>query len=591
MPSYNTDNIDDTGTALIPNANAGSYNIPGTDVPYRNDRQANDTYSVSPAVITSAPATADLNKIKTSVSDITTGMQTQSDRIAAEAAATKAEQQKAFADQTAADQKAEELRIKNAALNDGADTSITEPVQTPQDIALAQAEETYFAEAENVSKTIKNIQNGTVPLTAGEQAQLTGLQQQFQDLIDEQKLTNKGNQGLANIRGYQTGSAEYDPTFQVKTIGTIVTAGLKKVATLNIQMAAAVASLTQGFKDNKISAIKDAWNVYNDASAKRTATLQKTVDRANKLIDDARTQKLALEKENRDNALKLEGDINSVAAEAAKNGAPISVLSKIGTAKTVNEALMAAGKFSRDPLDVAYKTAQINKIYQDIADAKAANANIGDPNEIIAYAHQYASTGTIPSGMPKGTFGVVAQVAKELPKEKGQIIDINTGISPAGNTALTTAMGNLSSVIELGKQLKQLDEDRWGGLVAGATGKVFGSDAQARYIDLRTQMVDLLARARSGAALTTTEEERYTGMLPGRFSNTFGLGVDSQVKIDNFINNLSADLTNKAKTQGWSVYGVSKVNTPLGEKTVGDTLQAPNGLTGRVNADGSITEL
>lgn len=236
-------------------------------------------------------------------------------------------------------------------------------------------------------------------------------------------------------------------------------------------------------------------------------------------------------------------------------------------------------------LEDKYKQAQIDKIYSDIATSGGAGV---DAAQTLAYAQQYAATGQIPTGLPKGTFGTVAQVAKELPKTKGQILSVSTGVSPNGDAALQTAMGSLTSSIELAKQLKELDKKRWGGLVSGTLGKVFGDADQQRYVDLRAQIVDLLGRARSGAALNAAEESRYNNMIPGRFSNAFFMGPSSQTKIDNFISALTNDVSNKASSQGWAINGLSKVKVGETEFTVGDIIS--NGTAqGRVNADGSIT--
>lgn len=157
---------------------------------------------------------------------------------------------------------------------------------------LAQAQAEYQTQAKSVQDTILNIQNGVTPLTAGENAQVSGLQQQFQQLIEQQKLVNTGATGLGNIRGYQTGAAEYDPTFQVKTIGSIVSAGAAKIVDLQIQEAAAVAQLTQSFKDNDIKAVKDAYVIYQDAAKQRQDALQKTIDDTTQAIKDAQDAKI-----------------------------------------------------------------------------------------------------------------------------------------------------------------------------------------------------------------------------------------------------------------------------------------------------------
>ena len=182
-----------------------------------------DTGMTSPSIITSKAATTDLNNIKNNVSEINTGIQTQAQKNAQIKLDAETKATADAAAKTLTDQKNKELQIKADALKETGDTTIgTEGVKkSAYELKLAQTEEDYFTQAENVSKTITNIQNGTVPLSAGEQAQIDGLKQQFQGLIEDQKLTNINSEGVANIRGFQTGSAEYDPTFQVKTIGSI----------------------------------------------------------------------------------------------------------------------------------------------------------------------------------------------------------------------------------------------------------------------------------------------------------------------------------------------------------------------------------
>ena len=283
--------------------------------------------------------------------------------------------------------------------------------------------------------------------------------------------------------------------------------------------------------------------------------------------------------------------IDKVLAEASQNGAPLSVLQKIGTARTPSEAILLAGEYTGDVLDRQYKKAQIAKIYKDIQDSGISSGFGGDPMSLIAYANEYASTGKIPTGIPKGSFGIIAQTAKALPKQKGQIIANSTGVAPTGDTTLQTGLGALSSAIRLAEQLRELDKKRVGGVISGTLGKIFGSSDQARYVDLRSQIVDLLSRARSGAALTESEERRYGNMLPGRFSEPLGLGAQSNVRIDNFIKNLSDDLSNKSAAQGWSVYGMTKINTPVGEKLVGETITMSDGSSWRVNADGTLTSI
>lgn len=222
---------------------------------------------------------------------------------------------------------------------------------------------------------------------------------------------------------------------------------------------------------------------------------------------------------------------------------------------------------------------------------KAAEVNI-DPSQILAYAQEYAASGKIPTGIPKGAFGIVSQIAKEAPKQEGEIVSSSTGVKPATDSTYADALSNLSSVVKLAQTLKEQDKNRIGGVLSGTLGAITGSESQGQYLSTRQQIVDLLSRARSGAALTEQEVKTYEGMLPGRFSEPFGLGQNSETRIQNFIDTLTQDLTNKSASKGWSIYGVSKIKLDDGnEYTVGQTINNAQGQKGRVNADGSITLL
>ena len=210
--------------------------------------------------------------------------------------------------------------------------------------------------------------------------------------------------------------------------------------------------------------------------------------------------------------------------------------------------------------------------------------------DLASYAQQYASTGKIPTGIPKGKFGEVAEAAKEMPKQKGAVIDVNTGVKPDISDARIDGLAALYDITLKTQQLKELDKLRIRGITSGTLGKIFGSEAQQRYIDLRTEIIDLLARARTGAALTASEEKFYSNQLPSRFAKPLFLGVDTQSKIDNFSSKIQGTLDTKLKANSTSIVGFSKVKLGGKEYKVGDIIEI-NGKKGRILADGSIAEI
>jgi len=207
----------------------------------------------------------------------------------------------------------------------------------------------------------------------------------------------------------------------------------------------------------------------------------------------------------------------------------------------------------------------------------------------IAYAQEYASTGKIPTGLPKGSFGRVAELARSLPKQEGQLVSNVTGIKPKISDAKIEGLLAMYDVTKKAQQLRELDNNRWGGVVSGLVGLVTGDEDQTKYMNLRKEIIDLLARARTGAALTTSEEKFYSDMLPGRFSEPFFMGADSGQMIDNFIENIGGNLSTKLDGFNTSIYGFSKKNIGGQEYPVGSVITNQGGQKGVVNADGTIT--
>lgn len=193
------------------------------------------------------------------------------------------------------------------------------------------------------SATNERINNGSMPLSAGQQAQVTALSAIYEKYINDQKLTNKGAEGLANVRGFQAGAAEYDPNFQTNTINAIASAGATKVLNLQVEEAGKVAELTAAFMNDDKVAIKAAWDSLNSFTKQKNDALQKHIDDVKSEIVKAQNAQLAAAKVIQDTVTT---PINNIALEAAKNGLtdPIT-LAKIKNSKSVEEAIANAGVY------------------------------------------------------------------------------------------------------------------------------------------------------------------------------------------------------------------------------------------------------
>lgn len=349
-------------------------------------------------------------------------------------------------------------------------------------------------------------------------------------------------------------------------------------------------------------AVSQKFDPIKEEIAAKTANLDLILKSPQYSLEDkqrAQAQQTILDKQKADleKQQQNEKDTQALAVTAAKNGADSMTIQRIQAAQTPDEALtiLTASGFAKDPAqaakdaaDLEHTKAETAKLY---ADARAAGATAGvDPANIIAYAQQYASTGAIPTGLPKGTFGAVAQIAKEMPKPDGTLVDVNTGIK-SGKLSATQEDG-ISALRDLIQKLddaKTEFQDTNTGLLAGIKNSVLPSQANQRYNDLRLEISDLLARARTGAAINAHEEATYNGKLPGNFNQTLFVGANGVTKIDDLKRSLEGKLQSTLQTNGLSIYGYSTVKVGDQDYTVGSTVKNDKGQVGRVNPDGSIT--
>ena len=178
-----------------------------------------------------------------------------------------------------------------------------------------------------------------------------------------------------------------------------------------------------------------------------------------------------------------------------------------------------------------------------------------DQAGLLAYAQQYASTGKIPTGLPKGTFGIVSQLAAALPKQQGSVIDNITGVKPDITDARIDGYSALYDLITKLDTAKSQFKGIQPGLVGGLFGKAFGSDKQYQYLQTKKEITDLLARARTGATLNPSEEAFYASYLPSRFNDALFLGTGGDTKIDQLKTLIEGTLQSKLNAQGLRIEG------------------------------------
>lgn len=199
-------------------------------------------------------------------------------------------------------------------------------------------------QARESQQKILDYQNGVVPLTAAEQAQVDAMQQSFKLLIDQQTKTNQLQEGYSRVTAAQRGQ-EYTPEIQGGIIKNVIDNGTAKIADLNTKMTTSLAALKQGFIDHDIQAVRDANSAFQDAARDRQSFLSeqnKTIAAAAQDLRDY-NQKI---QDTKDKAVAdVQKSIDEVKTNAVKGGAPKSVLDALAKATTLDEALAAGGDY------------------------------------------------------------------------------------------------------------------------------------------------------------------------------------------------------------------------------------------------------
>lgn len=219
---------------------------------------------------------------------------------------------------------------------------------------------------------VSQLMSGTFPLSTTEQALVNSVQSS----LDRQKASITGVLAEEAARGGQ----EYTP-------GQMASNMINKVMDLDALAAGTMASLKLGFEKQDYAMINDTYDKQTKYLDDKSATIQKLHD-----------QVLATEKDQRDQVQKAQDTINTIATDAAKNGADATTIAKITGSKSLGEAISNAGdmlqnatgtlgdylQYKRDALAKGLTPSDYTT-YRDQQDAKAEKAKIKE-----AYATQSA---------------------------------------------------------------------------------------------------------------------------------------------------------------------------------------------------------
>jgi hypothetical protein len=255
-------------------------------------------------------------------------------------------------------------------------TPTTQQTQDQQNAAQLKADQD---ELQATKDRLKQLNDGTFPLTADQQAQVDAINKQYDQLIAEQEVANANYSGVVQAVENARGSNMYNPKTSAGNVTAAINSGIAKIAKIESEAQQAVAQMRMAFEDKNYQRASDAYDRANNALKDKQAEIDKIQDRVDKATKDAQDRKDKLEKDIYDRVTK---PIQDVAAEAAKNGATADIIANINSAKTVQDALNASqGYLQSGTGDVAdylqYKRDMLSKgltphLYGDWKDAEDA---------------------------------------------------------------------------------------------------------------------------------------------------------------------------------------------------------------------------
>jgi len=245
--------------------------------------------------------------------------------------------------------------------------------------------------------------------------------------------------------------------------------------------------------------------------------------------------------------------LQDILINASSQNAPVDLLNRAKSAKTPSEAAMILGQYAGD----FYKTELLK---QNIETEKAQRAKIYAD---LAKTNAETAAATALAKLPSNE-KIQANIASGK-IQPGQLVSLSTGEIPKNISA--DKVDGILALKDLSKKVKEYSDVYnqfekgalfgGAGLATGLKNIPFPSSTKTALDGLRSEITDLLARARSGAALTAFETEQYEAKLPTSFNSSLGIGKQGTDKIKSLQSSL--DSTLGTKLQG---YGVTFAESP-----------------------------
>ncbi len=390
-------------------------------------------------------------------------------------------------------------------------------------------------ELNDFNAKVAQINQGTFPLTASQQAQIDSVRAAYDRAIRDQKVANQNYEGGVQNISIARGTSRYAPELALGAQQAAINEGIQKVADLDSQANATISALKNAFLKDDYSQISDAYERFT-----------KFQDDRQKQIDKLQADTLAFQKDARDFSYK-------VAQDDIKNKLDDRKLNNDEKQQLIDNA------FKQQTIDLAtYKAAQ-DKIDQDrnyqlkLREFNQKITGGGDGSALQIAANEYASTGKMPSWVGKDDATKVAILAQSVKQPPGRLIDAVTGL-PATKLAASQNEG----IVALSDVIKKLDAAKTAfagehtGLL-GIVGNIAPSDSRIIYDSMKGEIISLLNKARSGQAVSEQEYARAVSKLPGSWNSPLWLGASGEAKIDALKSSLQGTLDTTLSINGLKI--------------------------------------
>lgn len=325
-------------------------------------------------------------------------------------------------------------------------------------------------------------------------------------------------------------------------------AQVRKAAAADIGLLQAIALGKQGQLEAAQKAADRAVDLkYDDIESninirlKQLELLQPTLTAEEKKKSDALQLYLEDQKSAAEEKKATDKEFQTMKIKALSNGMSASAAQKVQSLFDNGDNEQAYAAMSPFTGDARFDTGGGD----NITPAPLGGAQETDPT-ILAYARQYASTGQIPTGLPKNSFARVSDAARNLPKAPGTLYDANTGIKSS-----SVAQGAQDGVAALNEAITKMQQARsvreeWSNAAPNKRSQLFTT-----YNTLRNDIGETLLRAASGGAVTQQEAQYYYDLMPS--ASIFN--VNPTVKSKQAIENLKTKLDSKLGVYGLKLSG------------------------------------